>query len=338
MLTFKPNAYDKHVYETELRDFLPEKIIDAHVHIWDETCVSTASSNGGSTWTNLIAEDLTGEDLINANQLLLPGKEVTPIVFGSCSCDTDIANAMVLKEKKKFGFPALYRTSYDISAEKLEKDVLEGGYLGLKPYLTYCPPYIPIPEIRIFDFMPHHQLEVANKHGWIVMLHIARSARLRDKVNIAQLMEIEERYPNIKLVVAHIGRAYAKEDIGDAFEILGKTKNMMFDFTANVCDDAIRACIEAVGPKRLIFGTDLPIAFMRMYRITENGVYYNVVPRGLYGDVSNEPHMRETDEENITIMYYEQIRAMKRVAEELKLSKSDIEDIFYNNAMHLMQK
>ena len=173
MLTFKPNAYDKHVYETELRDFLPEKIIDAHVHIWDETCVATANANGGSTWTSLIAEDLTGEDLLNANQLLLPGKEVTPIVFGSCSCDTDIANAMVLKEKKKFGFPAFYRTSYDISAEKLEKDVLEGGYLGLKPYLTYCPPYIPIPEIRIFDFMPHHQLEVANKHGWIVMLHIA---------------------------------------------------------------------------------------------------------------------------------------------------------------------
>lgn len=338
MLKFKPTEYDKHVYETELKDFLPDKIVDAHIHIWDETCVKTAPSNGGSKWTRLIAENLTGEDLVKATQLLLPGKEVTPLVFGSCSCATDIANAMVLKEKKAFGFPALYRTSYDISAEKLEKEVLEGGYLGLKPYLTFCPPYIPIPEIRIFDFLPHHQLEVANKHGWIVMLHVARDARLRDKVNVAQLMEIEERYPNIKLVVAHIGRAYAKEDIGDAFETLSKTKNMVFDFTANVCDDAIRACIEAVGPKRLLFGSDLPIAFMRMYRITENGVYYNVVPRGLYGDVSNEAHMRETDEKDVTIMYYEQIRAMKRVAEELKLTKSDIEDIFYNNAMRLMEK
>ena len=336
MPIFEPTAYDKYVYETELKDFLPEKIIDAHVHISDATCVATASANGGSTWTSLIAEYLTGEDLLKCNEMLLPGKEVTPLAFGSCNCDTDIANAMVLKEKKKFGFPTLYRTSYDISAEKLEKDVIEGGYLGLKPYLTYCPPYIPIPEIRIFDFLPHHQLEVANKHGWIVMLHIARNARLRDKVNVAQLMEIEERYPNIKLVVAHIGRAYAKEDIGDAFETLGKTKNMVFDFTANVCDDAIRACIEAVGPKRLLFGSDLPIALMRMYRITENGVYYNVVPRGLYGDVSNEPHMRETDEENVTIMYYEQIRALKRVAQELKLSKADIEDIFYNNAKRLL--
>lgn len=338
MLRFKPSAYDKHVYETELKDFLPDKIVDAHVHIWDETCLATVSTNGGSTWVRRLAEDLTGENLIKCNEMLLPGKTVTPIVFGSCRCATDIANAMVLKEKKKFEFPALYRTSYDISAEKLEREVIEGGYLGLKPYLTFCPPYIPIPEIRIFDFLPHHHLELANKHGWIVMLHVARNARLRDKVNVAQLMEIEERYPNIKLVVAHIGRAYAKEDIGDAFETLGKTKNMLFDFTANVCDDAIRACIEAVGPKRLLFGSDLPIALMRMYRITENGVYYNVVPRGLYGDVSGEKHMRETDEKDITIMYYEQIRAMKRVAEELKLSRTDVEDIFYNNAIRILEK
>ena len=52
-------------------------------------------------------------------------------------------------------------------------------------------------------------------------------------------MEIEEKYPNVKLIVAHIGRAYAKEDIGDVFEVLGKTKKMLFDFTANMCDDAI---------------------------------------------------------------------------------------------------
>ena len=113
---------------------------------------------------------------------------------------------------------------------------------------------------------------------------------------------------------------------------------MVFDFTANMCDDAISACLEAVGPKRLLFGTDLPIALMRMYRITENGVYYNVVPRGFYGNVSGEPHMRETDEKDITIMYYEQIRAMKRVAEEMQLTRSDIEDIFYNNAMRLLKK
>ena len=128
----------------------------------------------------------------------------------------------------------------------------------------------------------------------------------------------------------------ANEDIEGAFEVLRNTEHMLFDFTANTCDLAMVECIKAVGSERFMFGSDMPITKMRMYRISENGTYYNVVPRGLYGDVSNEPHMRETDEKDVTIMYYEQIRAMKRVAEKLNLSKEDIEDIFYNNAKRLI--
>ena len=92
----------------------------------------------------------------------------------------------------------------------LEEEVTKGGFLGLKPYLSNCPPYIPAKEIRIFDFLPHSHLEVVNRHGWIVMLHIPRDKRFRDEVNLAELREIDERYPNVKLIIAHIGRAYAK--------------------------------------------------------------------------------------------------------------------------------
>ena len=179
------------------------------------------------------------------------------------------ATIMYGESAQKYGFPTLLRTDYAMSPKTLEEQVKKNGCLGLKPYLTNCPPYIPPAELRIFDFLPHEHLEVANKNGWIVMLHIPRGKRLRDPMNIAQLMEIEHRYPNVRLIVAHIGRAYSKEDIGDAFEVLGRTERMMFDFTANLCDDAIQACIKAVGTKRLMFGSDLPIASMRMYRITQ---------------------------------------------------------------------
>jgi hypothetical protein len=243
----------------------------------------------------------------------------------------------VREETKRFALPTLFRTSYDMTPDFLEEEVKRGGFLGLKPYLTNCPPYIPSAEIRIFDFLPKEHLEMADKHGWIVMLHIPRAKRLRDAVNVAQIMEIEEKYKNLKLIVAHIGRAYAKEDIGNAFDILKNTKNLVFDFTANVCDDAIRACIEAVGPKRLLFGSDLPIAFMRMYRIVENGEYINVIPRGLYGDVSGEKRMRESDEPDITLMIYEQILALKRVAAELKLTDGDVEDIMFLNSKRLIE-
>lgn len=330
--------YDKQVYERELADFLPDRILDCHAHIWKSTFIPQGEANGGATWIDVVADELLADDLMTTYTTLFPRQQVTPLVFGGVKHNVDENNAYVIEAAKQYGFPTLYRTMYDMSGEELESQVQQGGFLGLKPYITNCPPYIPSGEIRIFDYLPHEHLRVADKHGWIVMLHIPRSARLRDRVNLAQLLEIEERYPNLKLIVAHVGRAYSQEDIGDAFTLLRHTNNLLFDFTANLCDEAITACIEAVGTKRLLFGSDLPIAAMRMYRIVENGIYYNIVPRGLYGDVSDDPHMRETDEQAVTLMLYEQLRAFKRCAVSLNLSDTQVEDVLYGNAKRLLDE
>lgn len=332
------NDYDHLVYEKELKNFLPEHIIDFHAHIGKKEFEYVGKSNGGSTWTRCLDEELLAEDLAKTYQLLFPQNKMTPLIFGDCIHRIDQVNAYVQETGRDYNWPTLYRTSFDIPADRLEAEIKAGGFLGIKPYLSFCPPYIPDNEIRIYDFLPKEHLEVANRNGWIIMLHIPRSSRLRDPVNLAQLMEIEANYPDVKLIVAHIGRAYSKEDIGNSFDLLKQTKNMYFDFTANLCDDAIKACIEAMGCNRLLFGADLPIAAMRMYRIVENGIYYNVVPSGLYGNVANEPHMRESNEESITLMIYEQLRAFKRCAVELKLSDHEIETILYGNANKILER
>lgn len=338
MFHYEMTDYDKYVYETELKDFLPDEIIDFHTHLGRVAFDYEGKANGGSTWTRKVYDEMTGSDLLGAYDKMFVGKKVTPLIFGDCVHNVKQVNDYTEEEGKKFHLPTLYRTSFEMTPEELEENIKKGGFLGIKPYQTFCPSYIPANEIRIFDFLTHEHLKVMDKLGLIVMLHTPRSGRLKDAVDLAQILEIEEKYPNLKLIVAHIGRAYAKEDIGDAFEILKGTKNLKFDFTANVCDDAIKACIEAVGPKRLLFGTDMPIAIMRMYRIVENGVYYNVVPRGLYGDLTGVEHMRETDETDVTTMMYEQIRALKRVATELHLSDNDVEDIMYGNAKRLLEE
>lgn len=336
MFNLNITDYDRHVYETELKDFLPDEMIDFHTHIGQVRFDFEGKSNGGSTWVRKVYDEMSAEDLLGAYQKMLPDKKVTPMIFGDCVHNIKQVNDFVYEAGKKHNLPTLYRTSWNMPADELEENIKKGGFLGIKPYQTFCPPYIPANEIRIFDFLTHEHLEVMNRNGWIVMLHTPRSGRLKDPVDLAQLMEIEEKYPNVKLIVAHIGRAYAKEDIGNAFDILKHTKNMYFDFTANMCDDAIKACIEAVGPERLLFGTDMPVAIMRMYRIVENGVYYNVVPRGLYGDLTGVAHMRETDETEVTLMMYEQLKALKRVATDLKLSDRDVENIVCGNAKRLL--
>ncbi len=329
--------YDKKVYEEQLAEFLPNKMIDIHTHIYKKEFPEWGTANGGSSWPARVAEDCTVEDLLQTYRDMFPGKTVIPNVFGGCLQDIDIVNEYVRKSGQKYGLPYMYRISYDMDPEKIEREVTEGGFLGFKPYLSNKPAYIPDKEIRIFDFLTHEHLRIADKLGLAVILHIARDARLRDPVNIAELMAIEEKYPNVKLVVAHIGRAYSEYDLGDAFKTLGQTKNMLFDFSANTLDTAMERCIEAVGPERVLFGSDMPISKMRMYRVVEGTNYVNVIPRGIYGDVSGDIHMREVDGENITNFLYEELLAFKRASQRLSLSREDIEKILCKNAERILK-
>jgi hypothetical protein len=155
------------------------------------------------------------------------------------------------------------------------------------------------------------------------------------------MLEIERTYPNIKLIIAHVGRAYCPEDVGDAFATLAKTEKMMFDFSANTNAQVFEQLIRTVGPRRILFGSDLPITRMRMRRICNQGNYVNLVPRGLYGDVSEDPHMREVDgpeAEILSLFLYEQIEAFRRAAERTALTRRDIEDVFYYNAERMINQ
>ena len=172
----------------------------------------------------------------------------------------------------------------------------------------------------------------------MVQLHIARPKRLADPVNYVQLREIEERYPNVKLIVAHLGRAYADEDLGDALEYLKDTKKMMWDFTANTNAHVMEKVLNYFGPERFIYGSDFPIFRMKARRTVVNGFYINEIPAGSLGDVSSDPHMREIagpEADKITFFIYEEMLSCKRACERLHLTRDDVEKIFYRNAANL---
>jgi len=89
----------------------------------------------------------------------------------------------------------------------------------------------------------------------------------------------------------------------------------------------------------VLFGSDMPILRMRMRRIDENGTYINLIPPGLYGDPSQDSHLREVSRqegEKLTFFMYEEILAFKRASENVGLTKADIEDAFYNNSRRVL--
>ena len=341
MALLSMNAYDKAYYEEHLRNFLPDRIIDCHTHIWLRSFVTGQDlANRSCAWPAMVAAENSIEDLIQTNLELFPGKIITPVLYSyvNVALDTKLSNAYVAECARHYRFPALYLSRPEEPAEEIEKNVLSGGFCGLKVYLEFAPSYIPTNEIRIYDFLPREQLALADKHGWVVQLHIARPKRLADPVNYVQLLEIEQNYPNLQLLVAHLGRAYANEDLGDALEYLKHTEKTVWDFTANTNVYVMEQVLNYFGPERFIYGSDFPVFRMRARRVVEDGFYINEIPKGSLGDVSGDPHMREIpypQAEAITYFIYEEIAACKKAAQELGLTQKDIQKIFCDNARRI---
>ena len=316
MSLFEVKPYDREVYEKELKDFLPQKILDVHTHVYLKEFFPPKPLAPGEvkrtvTWPSLVAADDSIEDLQETYRLMLPGKDVTALMFSN-SGRSQQANDYVADASRRSGFPALYFSAPEESPEEVERQIRKGGFLGIKGYLSLSPKYIPEAEIRIFDFFPKAQLKKMDEMGAIVML----------------------------LIIAHIGRAYTKEDVGNAFETLDQAPDLMYDFCANCCEYAITEVIRHAGVKHVMYGTDMPILRMRTRRIEENGTYINLVPPGLYGDPKQDKHLREVsaeEAEKITFFLYEELLAFKRAAKTLGLSRQDIEDIMYNNAHDLIE-
>jgi predicted TIM-barrel fold metal-dependent hydrolase len=340
---FEVKDLDRDIYERELRDFLPDNLVDVHTHVWLEEHRTHARDEFSRvvSWPARVAKECSVEDLAESYRLMFPGKGVTPLMFSNLGAadDPDRMNDYVRDSSKRYGYPALLFARPEWPGEEVERRIVAGGFLGVKVYLNLAPGYIPRTEIRIFDFLPLHQLHDLDRKGRVVMLHIPRDGRLRDPVNIEQMLEIERSFPRIRLIIAHVGRAYCDEDVGDAFDRLSATKNMLFDFAANTNDRVFERLLRTFGPERVLFGSDLPITRMRMRRTCDSGKYVNLVPRGLYGDVSGDPNMGELDppeSDRLTTFMYEEILAMKQACARTGIGKDGVEAIFDGNARRVL--
>jgi predicted TIM-barrel fold metal-dependent hydrolase len=341
-LDIVPNYYtvDLPFYRQHLQGYLPDKIIDIHTHA-GRTRVAQPGDPDPTYWPAWISKGARMDvpNLLLSLLVLFPGKEVTPVVLGGGSRENvDEATAYLIKQLD--AYPHIYGLMRNMP-EWSEKEIVEryerGRFSGLKPYRNMAPPDIPFEEVTILDFLPHHQLKVAEEQGWIIMLHIPKAERLADPTNIAQLKEIADTYPDLKVILAHIGRAYCPRFAEQGFAALGETARYYYwDFSANLLQEAMEMLIDATGPSRILYGTDLPVLLARSRRICEGDNYINIMREADWQD-SHTRVPPSPENEQITFMAYEEIAAFKRAAEVKGLTKQDIEDVFYNNAWKLLK-
>ena len=153
------------------------------------------------------------------------------------------------------------------SAERIARELDMPNTLGVKVYYAMIS-HDPLTrdrhlEASIFDFLPHHQLELLNRRRAWVTLHVPRAGRLGHPENLAEVRRIRRDYPGVVLVLAHLGRCYTLPHAEEAFAPLAADEGLYFDISAVLNPAVLELAIRTFGPGRILFGTDNPILYMR---------------------------------------------------------------------------
>jgi hypothetical protein len=228
----------------------------------------------------------------------------------------------------------------EMSEERLASWLDKPGIIGVKPYYSMLRrrPGSRVDEmtVSIFDYCPHHLLTVLNAYGAWMTLHIPRAERMADPDNIREIKELRERYPNIVLVIAHIGRCYSTPHAQEAIPQLADDPGLYFDISAVYNPVTLRMALEYYGPDRLCWGTDNPVFYMRGRRVHEGREYFDYTS----GDFqfNKGRHEPPAVEAQYTLYTYEALKMAKDVCEELRVDRRGVEALLFGTADRLIQR
>lgn len=326
---------DHHIYERELKEWLPPRIFDCHVHVMlAKHCAPISPERKKKNWAMEVVTEMSWEDLWRNYGLLFPQQEVSVLAFGNVyrEVNLDANNEYILAGLQQSG-----RSVYGLCAvaptwhhSKIE-EAFRLGFVGIKPYPDLAGR--DDDEISIFEFVPHEHLTVVDAFGGVLMLHLPRKRRLADPENIRELLRIHEKYSAIKIVVAHVGRAFTMPTAEQGLPHFADVPGILFDVAANLNADVMEYALHIVGPDRLLFGSDLPITLMRGMREHVGDTYINYTD-GPYSWNTN----RKTPEEeaNYTFFIYEELIALKAAFNRAGLGSEEVEKVMYRNAMKMI--
>ena len=134
MALFEVTTYDKKIYEEELRDFLPEKILDVHTHVWLDRFKQRAPEKKRTvSWPDLVALDNSFEDLQETYRLMFPGKDVKALIFSTTAMFTSARFP-----KKAAGLPCTSAIPTRVP-RNWKKKFARAAFWALSPTLTYPP-------------------------------------------------------------------------------------------------------------------------------------------------------------------------------------------------------
>jgi hypothetical protein len=336
------NDVDRACWAEHLEDWLPRRMFDAHTHIMDGRFRQEPMTEAmrRQYWVNEVLEPIDAPTAERCYRTVFPNREFGCLAFGLPDLDFDLegGNADVQQACASRGWHSLTVIRPQWSQEKVAGLLDQPGVIGVKPYYSL----ISLDretrdrhlEASIFEFLPHHVLEVINdRHAWVT-LHIPKAARLGHPDNVREIREIRRRYPHIVLVIAHLGRCYTEPQALEALPQFADDPGLFFDSSAVLNPACHRVALQHLGPGRILYGSDNPIMYMRGRRQYRERTYINRTNHPFYFNRDREAAEVEA---RYTLFMYEDLLAIKQACTELRIiAREEIEMIFHSNAARLV--
>lgn len=333
---------DRAFWKEHLEAWVPRRVFDAHTHINEPQfrVEEMTDQKRRQYWVNEVAEPIGAAEAQRCHDLVFPGREFCCLAFGCPVLEYDIekSNASLQSACVRRGWYRLAVVRPQWSAEEVARELDQPNVLGVKVYYALIghdpdtrDKYL---EADIFDFLPHHQLELLNqRHAWVT-LHVPKADRLGHPQNIAQIRQIRQQYPQVKLVIAHLGRSYTLPHAEESLPQLADDEGLWFDNSAVLNPDVHTFALKTLGPRRILFGTDNPIFYMRGRQQWEGRTYVN---RTSYPFSFNRQREPPEVEARYTLYLYEALRALREACQRLALDRYDVEALFAGNAQRLIE-
>ena len=329
---------DLRIWQSELDDFVPARVYDVHSHLYTIDAVSPGSHwletrryQGAMDNCSLAVLSRWAEALYRDREvhyLLLPSP-AGPETIEECA----VQNRFVAAEAETdplSGKSMLVRPG--MSAEDVADMAKRYGFDGLKGYYFFADVEDKA-DARITDYIPEELIEAADGLGLIITLHLSKRRGCADEENLADLERLTKRYPNVRWILAHCARAFAAWMMEEAIERLRELPDNVWYDTSAVCDNVVHyTMLKDLPLDRIMYASDLVVA------ATDRGKY---VTFGYAWMLLQEAHLQGSlahCEPTPTLICYESLRSLRRAALMADLDGTQVEDLFYKNAVRLLAK
>jgi glutamate-1-semialdehyde 2,1-aminomutase len=314
---------DQELFRRELDSFVPDRIFDAHAHLY-----ARGMFNGdppGVVGTGPEVVDL--DEYRRQIDLLLPGRQVSGLFFGFPNPAMDLAagNRFLMEQVRRD--PAsrgqmMVRPNMD--PEWIRAEARREGFVGLKCYHVYATEE-PTFNAPIPSYLPEEQVRIAHEEGLSITLHLVRPRALADPVNQEVIRAYCERYPNVKLILAHAARGFNPHHTIEGIGTLRGLPNLWCDCSAVTDAGACEAILLTLGVERLLWGSDFPVSHTRGRCVAIGDSFLWLSPDNT-DFAAHYAHVQPT------WVGLESLRVLKLAAMTLRLTDAEVEAIFWGNA------